>query len=41
MGLKRLVIAHGVPKKAAGNAPNKGMLKELAIKHGCTKLTFV
>jgi len=41
MALKRLVIAHGVPKKAAGNAPNKGMLKELAIKHGCTKLTFV
>jgi hypothetical protein len=40
MALKKLVIAHGVPKKDAGNAPNKGMLQDLAVKNGC-KLTFV
>ena len=40
MALKRLVIAHGVPKAEASAVPTKGALKELAIKHGAA-LTFV
>ena len=39
MALKKLVIAHGVPKAEASQRPTKAGLKELAQKHGAN-ITF-